>query len=145
MIRRLCLGLVFLLVFTSAAHAEMVSINRAKARMRSGPGEKYPIKWELDVGYPLKVVRRQGNWLKVTDFENDRGWIYKKMVAKTPHLIVKNKKTLLRSGPGEKQRVVGEAARGVVLRTLKHKKGWVQVRHESGLTGWVRRDLLWGW
>ena len=145
MIRRLCLGLVFLLVFTSAAHAEMVSINRAKARMRSGPGEKYPIKWELDVGYPLKVVRRQGNWLKVTDFENDRGWIYKKMVAKTPHLIVKNKKTLLRSGPGEKQRVVGEAARGVVLRTLKHKKGWVQVRHESGLTGWVRRDDLWGW
>ena len=145
MIRRLCLGLVFLLVFTSAAHAEMVSISRAKARMRSGPGEKYPVKWELDVGYPLKVVRRQGNWLKVTDFENDRGWIYKKMVAKTPHLIVKNKKTLLRSGPGEKQRVVGEAARGVVLRTLKHKKGWVQVRHESGLTGWVRRDLLWGW
>jgi SH3-like domain-containing protein len=145
MIRRLCLGLVFLLVFTSAAHAEMVSISRAKARMRSGPGEKYPVKWELGVGYPLKVVRRQGNWLKVTDFENDRGWIYKKMVVKTPHLIVKNKKTLLRGGPGEKQRVVGEAARGVVLRTLKHKKGWVQVRHESGLTGWVRRDLLWGW
>jgi SH3-like domain-containing protein len=145
MIRRLCLGLVFLLVFTSAAHAEMVSISRAKARMRSGPGEKYPVKWELDVGYPLKVVRRQGNWLKVTDYESDTGWIYKKMVAKAPHLIVKNKKTLLRGGPGEKQRIVGEAARGVVLRTLKHKKGWVQVRHESGLTGWVRRDLLWGW
>jgi uncharacterized protein YgiM (DUF1202 family) len=67
------------------------------------------------------------------------------MVAKAPHLIVKNKKTLLRGGPGEKQRIVGEAARGVVLRTIKHKKGWVQVRHESGLTGWVRRDLLWGW
>lgn len=145
MIRRLCLGLVFLLVFTSAAHAEMVSIGRAKARMRSGPGEKYPVKWELGVGYPLKVVRRQGNWLKVTDYESDTGWIYKKMVAKAPHLIVKNKKTLLRGGPGEKQRIVGEAARGVVLRTLKHKKGWVQVRHESGLTGWVRRDLLWGW
>ena len=145
MIRRLCLGLVFLLVFTSAAHAEMVSISRAKAKMRSGPGEKHPVKWELGVGYPLKVVSRQGNWLKVTDFENDGGWIYKKMVAKKPHVIVKDKKTVIRNGPGEKQRIVGNADRGVVLRTIKHRKGWVQVRHESGLTGWVRRDDLWGW
>ncbi|MFA6284595.1 MAG: SH3 domain-containing protein [Desulfurivibrionaceae bacterium] len=145
MIRRLCLGLVFLLVFTSAAHAEMVSISRAKARMRSGPGEKYAIKWELGRGYPLKVVSRQGNWLKVTDYESDSGWIYKKQAGKTPHMIVKSKKTILRNGPGEKQRAVGNADRGVVLRTIKHKKGWVQVKHETGLTGWVRRDDLWGW
>lgn len=145
MIRRLCLGLVFLLIFTSAAHAEMVSINRAKATMRSGPGEKYPTKWELGVGYPLKVVSRQGNWLKVTDYESDTGWIYKKLVAKTPHLIVKKEKTIIRNGPGKNQRIVGNATRGVVLRTIKHKKGWVQVRHESGLSGWIQRDTLWGW
>ena len=145
MIRRLCLGLVFLLVFTSAAHAEMVSISRAKANMRSGPGEKYPLKWELGVGYPLKVVRRQGNWLKVTDYEADTGWINKKQVAKTPHMIVKAKKAIIRNGPGKNQRIVGNATRGVVLRTLKHKKGWVQVRHESGLSGWVPSNTLWGW
>ena len=145
MIRRLCLGLVFLLLVTSTAHAEMVSIGRAKAKMRSGPGENYPVKWELGVGYPLKVVSRQGNWLKVTDYEADTGWIYKKLVAKTPHMIVKEKKTILRSSPGAKQRIVGDAERGVVLRTIKHKKGWVQVKHASGLTGWVRRDSLWGW
>jgi len=145
MTRRLCLGLVFLFFFTSIAHAEMVSISRSRAQMRSGPGEKYQIKWELGVGYPLKVLRRQGNWLKVTDYENDGGWVYKKLVTKTPHMIVKNEKTIIRKGPGEGQRMVGEANRGVVLRTIKHKKGWVQVRHESGLTGWIRRDLLWGW
>ncbi len=145
MIRRFCLGLVFLLIFASTAHAEMVSISRAKAAMRSGPGEKSPVKFELGVGYPLKVVSRQGNWLKVTDFEEDGGWISKKQVGKTPHMIVEDKKTIIRNGPGENQRVVGNANRGVVLRTVKHKKGWVQVKHESGLTGWVRRDDLWGW
>ncbi|OGQ99094.1 MAG: peptide-binding protein [Deltaproteobacteria bacterium RIFOXYD12_FULL_55_16] len=145
MIRRLCFGLVFLLVFISAAHAEMVSISRTRAQMRSGPGGKYPIKWELGVGYPLKVVSRQGDWLKVIDYENDGGWVNKKLVTKTPYGIVKNEKIIIRSGPGEGQREVGNASRGVVLRIIKRKKGWVQVRHESGLTGWVRRDLLWGW
>ena len=145
MIRRLCLGLVFLLLVTSTAHAEMVSIGRAKAKMRSGPGENYPVKWELGVGYPLKVVSRQGNWLKVTDFENDGGWVNAKQVGKKPHMIVEDKKAIIRKGPGENQRVVGNANRGVVLRTIKHKKEWVQVKHESGLTGWVRRDTLWGW
>ena len=145
MIRRLCLGLIFLFIFTSAAHAEMVSISRAKAKMHSEPGEKSPVKWELGVGYPLKVVSRQGNWLKVTDYESDSGWIYKKQVGPTPYVIVKNKKAILRNGPGEKQRTVGNADRGVVLRTIKHKKGWVQVKHETGLTGWIKRDDLWGW
>ena len=145
MIRRLCLGLFFLLVFASAAHAEMVSISRAKAKMYTGPGEKFPTKFELGVGYPLKVVSRQGNWLKVTDFEEDGGWVNAKQVGKTPYMIVEDKKTILRNGPGESQRVVGNANRGVVLRTIKHKNGWVQVKHESGLTGWVERDTLWGW
>lgn len=145
MIRRLCLGLIFLLVFISAAHAEMVSVSRDKAKMRSGPEEKSPTKWELDVGYPLKVVSRKGNWLKVTDYESDTGWISKKQVGEAPYVIVKDKKAIIRNGPGENQRVVGNANRGVVLRTITHKKGWVQVKHASGLTGWVRRDDLWGW
>jgi len=145
MIRRLCLGLVFLLIFASAAHAEMVSISRAKAKMHTGPGEKYSTKFELGVGYPLKVISRQGGWLKVTDFEEDGGWVNAKQVGKTPYMIVEDKKTIIRNGPGETQRVVGNANRGVVLRTIKHKKDWVQVKHESGLTGWVERDTLWGW
>lgn len=145
MIQRICYGLVFLLVFVTAAHAEMVSVSKAKAAMRSGPGVKYPTKWELGVGYPLEVVSRKGNWLQVNDFDSDTGWIYKKLVTKTPYMIVKNEKTIIRKGPGDDQRIVGNATRGVVLRTLKHKNGWVQVRHESGLTGWIMRETLWGW
>ena len=145
MIRRLCFGLVFLLALTSMAHAEMVSVNRDKAKMLAGPGETHTTKWELDVGYPLKVVSRKGDWLKVTDYESDAGWIHKKLVAKTPYMIVKDKKTIIRDKPGEKQAAVATATHGVVLRTIKHKGGWVQVRHESGLTGWIRCDQLWGW
>jgi SH3-like domain-containing protein len=33
----------------------------------------------------------------------------------------------------------------VVFRTLERRNGWVKVKHEDGLTGWIERSLLWGW
>ncbi|HIJ78430.1 MAG: SH3 domain-containing protein [Desulfobulbaceae bacterium] len=145
MIRRLCLGFVFIFIAATVAQAEMVSVTLPKVNMRSGPGEKYPILWELGKGFPLKVEERKGNWLKVSDFENDVGWIYKKLVAKKAHLIVKKERINIRSGPGSNYKIVGKAKYGVVLRTIKNGKGWVQIKHENGLTGWVKRSLLWGW
>ncbi|NOR25987.1 MAG: hypothetical protein GQ542_16690 [Desulforhopalus sp.] len=31
------------------------------------------------------------------------------------------------------------------VRILRHQSGWVEVHHESGLTGWISLNLLWGW
>lgn len=127
------------------AALEMVSIDRPKVNMRSGPGTKYSTLWELGKGYPLMVVSRKGNWLKVRDFENDEGWIYRPLVAKKPHLIVKAKVVNIRKSPSTKAGIVGKAKYGVVLQTLERGQGWVKVGHENGLTGWVSRSLLWGW
>ena len=128
----------------------MVSVAQEKVNLREGPSTRYPIIWELGMGFPLRVIGSQGNWLKVSDFERDVGWIYKSLVSRKPHLIVKvNKESKarvnIRSGPGTEYEVVGEAEYGVVFETLQRGDGWVKVRHESGLTGWVERSLLWGW
>jgi SH3-like domain-containing protein len=148
---------VFLLVLLfyagaarDAAGITMVSVAGEKVNMRKGPSTKYSIKWELGKGFPLRVIGSQGNWLKVSDFESDVGWVYKKLVNRKPHLIVKaNKKSRkrvnIRSGPGTNYKVIGKAEYGVVFKTLKRGDEWVKVQHEQGLTGWVKRSLLWGW
>ena len=133
-----------------AAGITMVSVTGDKVNLRKGPSEQYPVIWELGKGFPLKVIASQGNWLKVSDFESDVGWIYKELVSKKPHLIVKanrNSKARIniRSGPGTRHKIVGKAEYGVVFETLQRRNSWVQVRHESGLTGWIKRSLLWGW
>jgi SH3-like domain-containing protein len=133
-----------------AAGITMVSVAGEKVNLRKGPSTKYPIIWELGKGFPLRVISSQGNWIKVSDFENDVGWIYKNLVSKKPHLIVQTNKDSrarinIRSGPGTKYKIVGKAEYGVVFETLKRGDGWVKVRHEKGLTGWVKRSLLWGW
>jgi SH3-like domain-containing protein len=136
---------LLILLSASAAFARMVSISGDKVNLRSGPGTNYPIVWELGKGYPLRVVESRGGWHRVIDFENDGGWISGKLVSRRPHLVVKKNRINIRSGPSTKYKVIGQANYGVVFRTLERKGSWVKIRHDNGTTGWVQRNLVWGW
>ena len=133
-----------------AAGIRMVSVAGEKVNLRKGPSTQDPIIWELGKGFPLKVIGSKGKWLKVSDFESDVGWVYKNLVSRKPHLVVKTNRNSrvrvnIRSGPGTKYKIVGKAEYGVVFATLERGDGWVKVKHEKGLTGWIKRSLLWGW
>ncbi|MCM2341359.1 SH3 domain-containing protein [Rhodoferax sp.] len=141
-------GLIALTLFSSAAALqarEMVSVARPEVNMRTGAGTRHATLWELTQGYPLEVTGRSGNWLKVRDFENDAGWVYRPLVNKTPHVIVKSRVANVRSTPGTRGRVLGKADYGEVLHKLEQRNGWVKVQRESGVKGWIARHLLWGW
>jgi SH3-like domain-containing protein len=143
--RRFLLAVMLVLLTATVASARMVSVNGSKTNLRSGPGTNYAILWELGKGYPLRVIDSRDGWLKVVDFENDEGWVSGKLVSRNPHVIVKKNRINIRSGPGTGYKLVGQANYGVVFRTLESRSGWVKIRHENGMTGWVQRSLLWGW
>ena len=130
--------------------AEMLSVKGDKVNLRSGPGKKYIVKWEYGDGFPLVVIKKKGKWLKVKDFEGDQGWIHKNLLVDKPRMIVKvnrnqNQSINIRKQPGTKGKIVGKAYYGVVFTTLKQKSGWVHVKHDTGLQGWIKRSLLWGY
>ena len=140
------LAAVSLVVCAAGVQArEMVSVDRAVVNMRSGSSTKHSILWALSKGYPLEVTRHQGNWLQVRDFENDQGWVYRPMVGKKAHVIVKSRVVNVRSAPSTSSRVLGKAEYGEVLRTLENKSQWVKVQRDGGTKGWVSRGLVWGW
>jgi SH3-like domain-containing protein len=140
----------FLLFFSVISlHAEMLSVKGDMVHLRSGPGKKYSIKWEYSSGFPVEIIDRKGDWLKVKDFENDTGWMHKSLLVNKAQTIVranrnKDEKINIRNGPGSTNKIVGMAYYGVVFRILGHQTGWVKVQHESGLTGWISSNLLWG-
>ena len=150
-----CFSLVFSLILivllcASSVSAEMTSVKGDKINLRKGPGTKYSILWEYGDGYPLQVVKKQGNWVKTRDFEKDTGWIHRSLLNYDPHVIVKvnrssNGKINIRKGPSTSNKVVGKAQYGVVFKTIKRKSGWINIEHESGLKGWVKESLLWGY
>ena len=131
-----------LFIFAQVASAQnMVSVDRNTVNLRASASTNATILFELGKGYPLEVTSRKGNWLQVRDFENDKGWIYRSMVGKKAHLVVKANVANVRSAPSTNSR----APYGELLRTLEHRNNWVRVQRESGSKGWVSRGLLWGW
>jgi SH3-like domain-containing protein len=130
---------------------EMVVVARDGAMVRDAPDVKANMLWRYDKGLPLKVIEAKGDWRKVSDFEGDGGWLRAADLNKEPHMVVcgdkntgKKVKVNIRKGPGENYQVVGQAVYGAVFAPLGRQSDWVKVRHDSGLEGWMKRDLLWG-
>ncbi|MBA3015278.1 MAG: SH3 domain-containing protein [Proteobacteria bacterium] len=143
--RLLTAFLIIFVTLVTTVQAQMVSIAREEVNMRSGPGTRHPVMWELGRGFPLKTLERKGNWLRVKDFEGDTGWVYRKLTDKTPFVVVSRKIVNIRSGPGKKYQIVGKAEYGTVLKLIKKGKGWVNVKHSSKIIGWIKGSLVWGW
>jgi len=130
-------------------NAKTLSIGIEKADLLTGPGKDFQIKCEYSKGFPVKVKSFKGQWVKIEDFENDSGWISKISLSETPYVIVKanrnsENKINIRIGPGDSYKIIGQAFYGVVFEKIDHKNGWIKVRHDSGLVGWVLSSLLWG-
>ena len=135
------LGLFF---SSSALAAGYLSVTTDNANVRTGPGVNYPVTMELFQGYPLKVLKQEGEWYNVTDFENDSGWIHNSIVKTNDSVIVDAKQSVnMRSGPSTKDSIVADVERGVVLKKLDTQGKWVKVQHSSGTVGWIYGPLLW--
>lgn len=128
-----------------AASPRMVSAAVDELSLRSGPGTGHDARWTVSKGFPLKVLAVRGKWLQVSDFENDKAWVYRPMTSTKPHHVVKSKTAQLRRSPDTKSPVVARLEYGHVLQTVARRGDWVQVRTASGRTGWVARRLVWGW
>ena len=139
------LSALLLFAPTTATAREMVSVKGTLVNMRSGPGTGYRVTWQLEKGYPLQVLAKKGSWLKVRDFENDRGWISRSVIGRTPNYIVKVPVANIRKGPGTRHAIVAKAVRYDLLRTRERRGDWVRVQSVDGPQGWVARKLLWGW
>lgn len=134
----------FFLIPSLSLAAQLVSVKKDSVNVRSGPGTEFPVAMELFKGYPLKVIEKKGKWLKITDFENDSGWIFSSLVTPGSTVIVNGKKSInMRSKPNTKASVVAVVDRGVVLTKLSTQGKWVKVKHSQGTSGWIYRPLLW--
>ena len=131
-----------LLTMTAGLAAEFVSISKDGVNLRSGPDTKYASLYELPAGYPLQVLEKKGDWLKVKDYENDQGWVFSQMVSKDQYVIVVVNEGNARSGPGAEFDKVGSVVKEVILKKVTQKGEWIQFEHPQ-LKGWIHKKLIW--
>jgi SH3-like domain-containing protein len=145
--KKLSLGSIVAMLFLSlavTAHcAEYVSVKNDAVNIRSGPSTSDKVVWQVFESYPLEVVKREGKWLNVVDFEGDKGWIFETLVTNKKTVIVNVETANMRKGPTTEDSIIATVKKGVVFEPIEMKNDWIKVRYKDELTGWMHNSLVW--
>ncbi|SHO45332.1 SH3 domain-containing protein [Desulfopila aestuarii] len=140
----LALSATCLLLATPAMAEEYVSVTKDNVNVRTAPNTQSQVYMELFAGYPLKVLKKDGEWLQISDFEGDTGWIHQSLVGKNNTVIINASKSVnMRAEPNTNSAVVADVERGVIMTKLEENGKWVKLKHSSGTIGWIYKPLLW--
>jgi SH3-like domain-containing protein len=127
-----------------------VWIDHKALNVRRGPGTEYAILFKLEQyrHYPLRVldVARNG-WLKVMDFEGDRGWVHYNLIKSSPSYVIArlDKPHNIRKGPGVEHEEIFQALPEYIFEVLGEDKGWLKVKATDGDIGWISSKIVFGW
>ena len=135
---------LFILSLSVAGHAEEYgSVKNDAVNIRSGPSTKSTVIWQVFEGFPLQVIKREGKWANVVDFEGDEGWIYNTLITSKKSVIVSVETANMRSGPNTGETVIATVKKGVVFEPLEMKGNWIKVSYKNEISGWMHNSLLW--
>ncbi len=140
---RLAIAIALVMVCSSVAWGERLSVFTPFANIRSGPAKSFDILWKVEKYHPLLVFEKSGNWFHFRDFEGDQGWIHRSLLGKTPTVITKSEKCNIREGPGTSFNILFTVGKGIPFKTIKRKGNCIRIRHADGDKGWIHKSLVW--
>lgn len=126
------------------AGAETACVSSSKANVREGAGTDFPAVWVAERHTPFEVLGWSGDWAEVVDYEDDRGWAHRSVLAGGDCVIVKGKRANVRTGAGLEHEAIWELERGYPLKALRRRGDWLQVTDGAEVDGWIFVRLVWG-
>ena len=124
----------------------MVSLKKSKTNMRSGPGKKFPVKFELkQKGYPLKVIAEFNNWRKVITFTKISGWIHTQLLSSFRTGLI-NRTTFLKKIPSVSSNSIAKLLPNLLINVKKCNEKWckIEIVKNKKFIGWVQKATIWG-
>jgi SH3-like domain-containing protein len=128
--------------------AEAFCVKVPQANIRSGPGTKHELIWEVYKYMPFEKVGESssGQWFAVKDVDGDVNWINKNLITDSFRCaVVKKSQVNVRVGPGTRYRKTGSspAHQYSSFRVVKRRGPWIKVKDEWGKVGWINKSFLW--
>lgn len=121
-----------------------VTIKSETANIRTGPGKRYPIKWEITrKGIPVEVISEFEQWRKIRDFQGEEGWIFQTMLSGARAIVVQSKPQILRKSDSASSRPIAKLDVGVIAKLKSCTKEWCNIEKDE-LEGWLPRASVWG-
>ena len=121
-----------------------LSLKNNEVNLRQGPSFKYPIKLIYKKKYlPVIIIDKSETWRKISDFENNSGWIHISQLSKKKSAINIKNNSLLYKKPTIYSKPIAKLEIGRLMLIKKCKTKWCKIT-SGGYEGWIFKSSLWG-
>ena len=142
---RLVAGVLLVLAWAQAGAADFRSIGAPSVVLYDAPSVKGGKRYIAPRGMPVEIVARYGDWVKIRDADGELAWTESKGLSARRNVVVKALSAKLRAAPDDNATLLMTADKGVLLELVDPQAtGWVSVRHQDGIAGFVRASEIWG-
>ena len=121
-----------------------VSLKTDTGNVRRGPSLNHRIDWVFKRrNMPLKVIDEYGHWRRVTDRDDEGGWVHHSLLSGTRTVIIQDDLMPIYARADPSTLVNAHLQAGVVARLRKCTREWCQISVD-GYRGWAIKTGLWG-
>ena len=121
-----------------------LSLKNSQVNLRHGPSFEYPIKLIYKKKYlPVIILDKSETWRKISDFENNSGWIHISQLSKKKSAINIKNNSVLYKKPTIYSKPIAKLEIGRLMLIKKCKTKWCKIT-SGGYEGWIFKSSLWG-
>lgn len=136
--------LLALLAFSSSAWAlDFVSTDRA-AILYDAPAKQANKMAVVSAGYPLEVLVRLQDWIKVRDATGAIEWIPAEAIGAQHTVMVNVPQATVYAQPSAASQALFQVGQGVGFPLIGQSGAWAQVTLPNGASGYLPVTALWG-
>lgn len=121
------------------------TLRNNQVNMRTGPGEKYPIKWVYkEKHFPVEIIDEYELWRQVKEIDGTTGWIHRTQLSSARYGLILEDTTITHK-PNDTSKVVAITGKGTIGKILKcpKKSDFCQLDFDK-VKGWTRKSNFYG-
>ena len=167
----LCMLFVFFLIinnqtaYANKDSSSWASLKYNKTYLRTGPSKDNKVIWVYKrKGLPLKILRKKNEWNEVLLPSSQKGWINSSQISKKRNVIIQNNKSLSDMALSKQKQItvkdknsktIAYVQEGVIASLNKCKEDLCEIelkvkkekyffKNSYKLSGYIKKDLIWG-
>ena len=105
-----------------------LSLRNNEVNLRQGPSFEYPIKLIYKKKYlPVKIIDKSETWRKISDFENNSGWMHVSQLSKKKSAINTKNNSIIYKKPTIFSKPIAKLESGRLVLIKKCKIKWCKI------------------
>ncbi len=147
-----CLGLVFSSYVSAQEQLTIprfVSLKMGEVNLRTGPGNKYPIKYVYKKKhYPVEVIDEHELWRQIREVDGTIGWVHRRMITGVRYVLLTQDTDVFRKADIS-SKIRAYVTKDVLAKveSCPFKSDFCALEFDTGekkVKGWVKRSALYG-